>query len=37
MVFPLWKPIGDLFPELKYLPDQLERNLTSIDEEKKKL
>jgi cAMP-specific phosphodiesterase 4 len=21
MVFPLWKPIGDLFPQLKYLPD----------------
>jgi len=37
MVFPLWKPIGDLFKELKFLPDQLEKNLVSIEEQKKKL
>lgn len=29
--YPLWKNIGNLFPELMYLPDQMEKNLKELE------
>jgi hypothetical protein len=37
MVFPLWKEIATLFPGLNHLKESLNKNIETLENEKKKM